>query len=96
MPEESILQNKILRDLDSMGKKCIAFKIRRSSVNGAPDIFFAHVVTGPVLLETKAETDGKLSPIQIQMHKNLSECRCKVYSANSWSRWVEIKKSLGI
>ena len=95
MAEESNLQTKILRDLDSRGKHCVAFKIEKSSVNGTFDVFFTTKKTGPILLETKARK-GRVSALQNEMHKNLSECGCKSFFCYTWPQWVSLKNMLGI
>jgi len=95
MAEEKILQSKILRDLDSKGKNCIAFKIEKASVNGVPDIFFSTPSTGPVFVETKSKKN-KVSPIQAEVHKNLIYCGAKVYVCHTWGQWVELKKMLNM
>ena len=94
MAKERILQRNILRDLDSFGKNCVAFKIRSSSVDGTPDIFFSHVKCGPVFIEAKDEFEGVVSDAQREMIKNLNECGCKAFFIKSWSEWVALKKEL--
>jgi len=93
MAQESTLQYKILRDLDSLGKHCVAFKILKSSVDGTLDVFFTTVETGPTFIEVKAP-DGTLSVAQENMLKNLNECGCRAFAIWSWQEWVELKRML--
>lgn len=90
---ESTLQRKILRDLDSLGKYCVAFKIRKSSVDGTPDIFFTTLKTGGVFIEVKDE-NGIQSEAQKQMIKNIYDCGTKAFVIWSWGEWVSLKRSL--
>jgi len=90
MALEATLQDKILRDLDSLGKYCVAFKIRKSSVDGTPDVFFTTLKTGPALVEIK-RPDGTLSPKQEEMLKDLNDCGCRAFAVWSWKDWVELK-----
>jgi len=90
MAQEATLQGKILRDLDSKGKHCLAFKIQKANINGVPDIFFVTRRSGPVFLETKA-VKGVVSPIQKERHDELMSCGCRVFVCNSWKCWVNIK-----
>jgi hypothetical protein len=95
MSEESILQDKILRDLDSMGRYCVAFKIIKSSVNGTPDIFFITSKSGPVFIETK-RIKGGASKLQGEMHKNIAACNGLSFFCHTWPQWIAIKKTLGL
>jgi len=53
MAQEKKLQDSILADLRSLGKKCECFTIQKTSDNGVMDIFFTTIKTGAVLLEVK-------------------------------------------
>lgn len=96
MARESILQTKILNDLRSRGKFCVAFKVMKCSEDGVPDVFFSMEACGPVFIETKDEFDGVLSKKQEDMIKDLNDCGCKAFVCWSWTQWVQIKKGLGI
>jgi len=95
MAQESILQSKILGDLESLGKNCVAFKIMKANVDGVPDVFFTTKVSGPVLVELKAP-DGVISDKQRLMIQWLNECGCKAFECWSIDDWFSIKKQLGI
>ena len=93
---EQNLQGKILRDLNSLGKECVAFDVMKCSEDGVPDVFFTTVVTGPVFVEVKKPKGGVWSTKQQDMHINLNDCGCKSFVAWSWPEWVTIKKYLGL
>ena len=59
MQEEKKLQTKILNDLRSLGKYCVAIKIIKTSDNGVPDIFFSTALTGGIYIETKKKRNNK-------------------------------------
>lgn len=90
---EQNLQSKILRDLNSMGKSCVAFDVMKCSEDGVPDIFFTTSVTGAVFIEVK-KPDGVLSAKQKEMIENMIYCGTKAIAVWSWTEWVVIKKAL--
>lgn len=93
MAQESRLQTKILNDLRSMGKHCVAFKIMKCSENGVPDIFFTTKKTGPILIETKAPK-GEPSAKQGNMIQQLNDCGCRTFHCWSWQDWIIIKEDI--
>lgn len=95
MAGEKILQTKILKDLRSLGKYCICFKIEKSSDNGIPDIFFSTVISGPILLEIK-DNNEKPNKLQLYQINKSNLCGCKTYWVDSWQKWIELKKNIGI
>lgn len=92
---EQNLQTKILKDLNSLGKCCVAFDVMKCSEGGVPDVFFTTVVTGPVLVEVK-KPGGVLSRKQEDMIANLNDCGCKSFVVWNWSDWVAFKKVIGL
>ena len=92
---EQNLQSKILRDLTSMGKYCVAFDVMKCSEDGVPDIFFTTVQTGAVFVEVK-QPDGVWGEKQKEMHKYLNECGTKSFIVWTWAEWVEVKRELGL
>ena len=92
---EQTLQTKILLDLNSMGKHCVAFDVMKCSEDGVPDVFFTTAVTGPVFVEVK-KPDGVWSTKQKDMHKNLNDCGCKSFVVWSWSEWVAVKREINL
>lgn len=95
IPRESILQSKILKDLRSIGKDCICFKIEKASENGIPDIFFSTPLSGEVFVETKRMT-GPISNIQEFQIDKLNRCGAKAFTCYSWEEWIKIKQSVGL
>ena len=94
MGEERLLQTKILGDLRGMNNGW-ATKIEKASDNGVPDVFGTVVTCGPFLIEVKAP-GKKPEPHQITIHATLRRCGCRTFSCDSWERWVEIKRELGL
>jgi len=94
-PRESILQSKILKDLRSIGKDCICFKIEKASENGIPDIFFSTPLSGEVFVETKRLT-GSISNIQEFQIDKLNHCGAKAFKCYSWEEWIQIKRIVKI
>lgn len=95
MAQESTLQTKILNDLRSMGKDCVAFKIMKASEDGVPDIFFTTFKTGAVFIECKAP-NGVISPKQKAMIQWLNGCGVKAYECWGINDWINIKRELGM
>lgn len=93
--KETILQGKILKDLRSLGKYCLAFKIIRTSDNGVPDIFFTTAITGGILIEVK-KIRGEKRTNQIHVVNKLNSCGTKSYFCETWKEWWELKSSLGL
>ena len=96
MPEESKLQTKILKDLESRGKHCVCFKIMKANVDGVPDVFFSTVETGGVFIEAKRRKGGVVSPSQKLMIEKLNRCGSITFLCKSWVMWMEIKKEVGL
>lgn len=94
MAQEKILQTKILNDLRGIDLG-FATKIEKASDNGFPDVFGTVVVCGPFLVECKAP-GKKPEPHQIVMHAKLKRCGVKTFVCDSWERWIEIKRELGL
>lgn len=92
---ESALQAKILRDLNSYGKYCEAFKVESPSCNGEPDIFFTTTLTNGVLIETK-RLGEELRALQASKAKKLNMCGSKTFKCDSWEGWVAVKNALGL
>ena len=92
---EQNLQTKILQDLNSMGKHCVAFDVMKCSEDGVPDVYFTTVKTGSVWVEVK-KPDGVWSKKQQEMCQRMHECGTRSYVAWLWSDWVKIKKELGL
>jgi len=95
MQEEKGLQTKILKDLRSLGKYCVAFKIMKTSDNKIPDIFFSTALTGGIFIETK-KPKGPIAKGQTTMIHKLSVCGCQSFPCYNWEEWWDIKKSLGL
>jgi len=85
----------MLKDLRSYGKNCECFKIIKTSDNGEPDIFFTMAITGAVLIEVKRK-HGKAAKLQENKIEKLNRCGTRTFLCNTWERWMEIKKELGI
>ena len=92
---ESHLQTKILKDLRSQPKYIKAFKLESSSDNGNPDLFWTCQLTGPCVLEVK-DLGKKPRKLQESQMKGLNDCGTKAFWCDSWSGWVDIKRSLGM
>lgn len=95
MQEEKKLQTKILNDLRSLGKYCVAFKIIKSSDNGIPDIFFSTALTGGIFIETK-KLKGDIRKNQVSMIHKLNFCGTRSFSCYAWDEWWDIKRTLGL
>ncbi len=95
MAEEEKLQSKILKDLRSWGKKCVCFKIMKTSDNGIPDIYFTTATTGGVFIEAK-KYKGAARKLQDLKIKRIIECGTKAFVCDSWECWVNIKSKLGL
>ena len=93
MAEESTLQGKILRDLDSHGYDVKATKVHKCSDSGWPDVLFTSILHGPGMVETKSSI-GVLSKKQIETIDRLRKAGMKVYVVNSWKQWLELRKSI--
>jgi len=93
--KERILQTKILRDLCSLGRFCVAFDIIKCGEDGVPDIFFTTENTGAIFIEAK-DPDGVLSKKQEDMVANLKSCGVKAAVIWSWQEWVEFKRRIGL
>lgn len=93
MAEEKRLQTKILKDLESFGKYCEAFKLVRANKNGEPDIFFTTALTGAVLVEAK-KSDGNPRKNQQSKLRKLALCGTPTYVCHTWDEWMQIKKEL--
>ena len=94
MAEESDLQTKILKDLESY-RDMVAFKIMRCNIDGVPDIFFTNNVTGPCFLELKAP-GKKPSQIQNYIIQKLNTNGIKAFWCDNWQGWVDIKNILNL
>lgn len=92
---EQNLQSKILRDLNSLGRYCVAFDVMKCSEDGVPDVFFTTEQTGGVFVEVK-QPDGDWSTKQQDMHKNLNDCGTKSFVVWTWQEWVLVKRELGL
>ena len=93
MAEESELQRKILRDLESYDDvEC--FKIMKANKNAIPDIFFTSCVTKGVLIEAK-RLKGKARANQEKKIYRLNKCGTLALICDSWDQWMEIKRNLG-
>lgn len=94
MQKEKSLQSKILKDLRAFGKYCTAFKIKKASEDGVPDIFFTTAHTGGIFVETKREI-GKTTKLQALMNIKLNMCGTRSFICYSWDEWKETKLLLG-
>ena len=92
---EQNLQSKILRDLNSLGRHCVAFDVMKCSEDGVQDIYFTTVKTGSIWVEVK-QPDGVWSEKQKDMHKNMNECGTRAFVAWTWQEWVAVKKEIGL
>jgi hypothetical protein len=95
MGEESRFQTKLLNDLRSLGKCCVATKIIKASDNGIPDIYFTTALTGPVFIETK-KPKGKVSKAQEVKITKLNTCGALSFVCYTWAQWWQLKKNLGL
>lgn len=93
MAEEKKLQTKILKDLESFGKYCEAFKLMKINKNGEPDIFFTTALTGAVLVEAKREA-GNPRKNQESKLKKLALCGTPTFVCRTWDDWIALKKRL--
>ena len=94
MAEESKLQRKILRDLESI-EDCECFKIMKANKNAIPDIFFTTFITKAVLVEAK-KSKGKARYNQKKKIAKLNRCGTRTYICDSWDQWMEIKRYVGL
>lgn len=95
MAQESTLQTKILNDLRSLGKNCVAFKVEKASENGVPDVFFTTKKTGAVFVECKSQ-DKDPSKKQTAMIQWLNECGVKAFKCWDIGDWNGIKRQIGL
>ena len=92
MAEESNLQRKILRDLESING-CECFKIMKANKNAIPDIFFTTLITKGVFIEAK-KSKGIARANQLKKIDKLNKCGTLTFVCDSWDRWMEIKREL--
>lgn len=94
MAEESNLQTKALNDVRGTDG-CFATKIEKASDNGFPDVFVTTLWTGPFVVEFKSPGKDAKSH-QKTMHATLQRCGCRTFVCDTWERWMEIKKEMGL
>ena len=90
---EQNLQTKILLDLNSLGKHCVAFDVMKCGEDGVQDVYFTTVATGSIWIEVK-QPDGEWSAKQQEMHKRMNECGVRAFVVWTWAEWVAVKKEL--
>jgi len=93
---ESILQSKILKDLRSLQKDCMCFKIESANEDGIPDIFFTTELSGEVFVETKRPVLGRVSEIQKFQIAKINACGGKAFTCFSWDEWIVLKINVGL
>lgn len=90
MAGESILQRKIIDDLEKLG--WIVVKIKLCNLNGFPDLMA--MKDGMVFfIEVKDEGEDA-EPLQKERHKMLRAQKFYVFVVDTWGKYLEIKKRL--
>jgi len=87
--EETKLQYKILRYIESRFPGSVCFKIEKASKNGVADIWYAIPGFPPTFAEIKKNEKEKLRPNQIAMKERMLKAGQRAIEIKSWRMWME-------